>query len=175
MIPSTLWYHSNGWNTLIQECLSTARFTSFHAESTDHDIASTVKVMAGKGCEPGKCTLLQRDSWSGRCWMVVSVDGTVWSALLSLNETRQRPAEQLWSNQPHTLLIATPVGPEQSPCVSMTTWSRRNWEIKFYYLFHCLFQNVMENTAHWYDLQVVSAVLKQYCVYVYECFRNRLF
>lgn len=44
-------------------------------------------------------------------------------------------------------------------------WMRKS---VFYFLFQRLFQNVMENTG----VQVVSAVLRQHCQKVYECFEN---
>lgn len=72
-----------------------------------HNTVSTVKVVTCEEFEPGKYRLLYEDRRYGRCiangscsWPAGGVDGMLWSALLSVNETRRGPAEQLQSVLP---------------------------------------------------------------------------
>ncbi len=106
-----------------------SRFTSSHWRKhlQWHNAVSTVEVVTCEEFEPGKYRLLYEDRWNGRCivngscsWPAGGVDGMVWSALLSINETRQSPAEQLQSVQPPSQLIATWDDPEKS----VIAWKR---------------------------------------------------
>lgn len=103
-----------------------SRLTSFHWRKhlQWHITVSTVKVVTCEESEPGKYRLLYVDRRYGRCivngscsWPTGGVDGMVWSALLSVNETRQSPTEQLQPVQPPSQLIATWDDPAKSVIV----------------------------------------------------------
>lgn len=180
MIEPTLWFPSNLWNTLLEWCLQnrnflfaleqTRPFIQVHFVSlekastmTQHSLNSK-KVVTCEEFEPGKYRLLYEDRRYGRCivnglcsWPAGGVDGMVWSALLSVNETRQSPAEQLQSLQPASQLIATWDDPEKSVIV----WKRPReeeetegrWRNR---AVHPLSEQLIENTAPWYDTRSCS-------------------
>lgn len=87
------------------------------------------------------------------CWW----NQMVWSALLSINETRQSPAEQLQTEQPSSRLIATWDDPERSAIAWKRPEKKRleeGGEIKNF----CLCQQLIENTAPRYDVQGCSEI-----------------
>lgn len=129
---------------------------SFHfiGESIyNDDTVLTIQVVTCEESGPGKYRLLYADRWYGRCvlngscsWPTGGVDGMVWSALLSVNETRQSPAEQL---QP---LMETWDDPEEHAAVGERPEKRRRrgegGEVQHF----SLSQRLMIANAPWCDL-----------------------
>lgn len=134
-----------------------------------HSAVSTVKVVACEDSEPGKYRLLWEDSRHGRCstvngscsWPAGGVNGMVWSALLSVNETRQSPAEQLQSAQPPSQLIVTWDDPEESVIVWKGPERKKKspeegGDVASHSVSLSLSQWWIENTSPWYDTQGCS-------------------